>query len=105
MPLCKIEFSVTSYLFRDRHKFDSSFFLTELVANGDQWKLVEIYVFDRNDMLSLQTSRGDKGHSLLPSNHSVKTKAFHLGNDKYLPRIERNTVTCANCHRATRLSV
>jgi hypothetical protein len=101
MPLYKTESSVTYYLFRDGQKFDSSCFLTELVANDDQWKVVEVYIFDRNDMLSLQTSRGDKGHSLFPTNHAVKTKAFHLGNDQYLPRIERKTVTNANCHRTT----
>ena len=89
--------------------------------------MVEIYIFDRNDMLSLQTSRRDKGNSLLPTNHSVKTKSFHLGNEQYLPRIatnqsvktksfhlgkeqylpriERNTVAYADCHRATRWSV
>jgi len=68
-------------------------------------EVLEIYVFDRNLMLSLQMSRGAKGHSLLPTNHAFKTKAFHLGNDQYLPRIERNTVAYADYHRATRWSV
>lgn len=83
-------------------KLTLAFFLTERVTNGDQWKLVEIYVFDRTDMLSLQKSRRDKGHSLLPTNHAVRTEALHLGHDQYLPCFERNTVACANCYRATR---